>query len=224
MLLNGFFRTFNDLISLINEKSKNIYQNSNFYNRKISKSLDFEFQYKPSPYLLSSLINYQNKKYKIDDLDFNSIWESKPQSKEFKRLNNFFWFFSLDLKSSKKLTQQVISNWIEKNSRYKKDSWEFDITAKRVISWLSNYQLSYNESNPEYKFMFDYMIQKQTNHLMNEIKHSKNLEKKIIGCSAIILTGLSYKTDRIYLNFGLNFLKKLQNCQLITKVFQNQEI
>ena len=114
---------------------------------------------------------------------------------------------------------QKLLNWIEKNSRYKKDSWEFDITAKRIISWLSNYQLSYNESNQEYKFMFDYMIQKQTNHLMNEIKYSKNLEKKIIGCSAIILTGLSYKTDRIYLNFGLNFLKKITKLSIDNQGF-----
>ena len=53
------------------------------------------------------------------------------------------------------------------------------------------------------------MIQKQTNHLINEIKSSKNLENKIIGCSAIILTGLSYKIDKNYLNLGLNFLKKI---------------
>ena len=109
MLLNGFFRALKSFNSLIEKKIRDIYRNSNFYETKISKTFDVVFQYKPSPYLLSSLINYQNKKYKIDDLDFNSIWESKYQSKEFKRLNNFFWFFSLDLKSSKKLSQQVIS-------------------------------------------------------------------------------------------------------------------
>ena len=192
MLLNGFFRTFNDLISLINEKSKNIYQNSNFYNRKISKSLDFEFQYKPSPYLLSSLINYQSKKYTIDELDYNTIWENNLESKENKRLNNFFWFFSLDLRSSKNSTQKVITDWINKNQRYNKENWEFDTTAKRVISWLSNHQLSYDESDKEYRSIFNFMIQKQTNHLINEIKNSKNLENKIIGCSAIILTGLCF--------------------------------
>ena len=53
------------------------------------------------------------------------------------------------------------------------------------------------------------MIQKQTNHLINELKNSKNLENKIIGCSAIILTGLSYKIEKIYLDFGLNSLKKI---------------
>ena len=102
MLLNGFFKTIFSSISYISEKFKNIYKNSNLYERKISSTLNVEFYYKPSPYLLSSLINYQNKKYKIDDLDSNYIWENKKGAKEYKRLNNFFWFFSLDLKSSKK--------------------------------------------------------------------------------------------------------------------------
>ena len=209
MLLNEFFENLNNFISYINEKIENIYKNSSLYERKISKTLEVEFYYKPSPYLLSSLINYQNKKYKVDDLNSNKIWEDKKESKEYKRLNNFFWFFSLDLKSSKKITQRVILDWINRNSRYQKESWEFDTTAKRIISWLSNHQLSYNESNEEYRSVFDYMIQKQTNHLINEIKNSKNLEDKIIGCSAIILTGLCYKIDKKYLIFGLGFLNKI---------------
>ena len=209
MLLNGFFRVFVDLNDLIKKKFKDFYYNSNLYDKKISKTFNEEFHYKPSPYLLSSLINYQNKKYNIEEFDFIKIWENKSQSKQFRKLNNFFWFFSLDLKSAKKKAQGIISEWINRNKKFKKDSWEFDITAKRLISWLSNHQLSYDESDKEYRFMFDYMIQKQTNHLINEIKNSKNLENRIVGCSAIILTGLSYKIDKVYLNFGLNFLKKI---------------
>ena len=209
MLFNGFFKTFKNLNNLIKKNLKDIYKNSNFYEKKISKTSDAKFHYKPSPYLLSSLINYQNKKYKIDELDLISIWENKSQSKEFKKLNNFFWFFSLDLKSSRKLVQEVIINWVGRNSKFKKESWGFDTTAKRIISWLSNHQLSYEDSNKEYRSKFDHMIHKQTNHLIYEIKSSKNLEDKIIGCSAIILTGLSYKINKIYLDLGLDFLKKI---------------
>ena len=219
MLLNGFFKAFNDLNNFIKKKLNYTYKNSNFYEKKISKTFNAKFQYKPSPYLLSSLINYQNKKYKIDDLDFVAVWENKLQSKEFKRLNNFFWFFTLDLKSSKNSVQEIILKWIDKNNKFKKESWEFNTTAKRIISWLSNHQLTYNESKKEYRLMFDSMIQKQANHLINEIKNSKNLENKIIGCSAIILTGLSYKIEKIYLNFGLNFLKKITKYTLDNQGF-----
>ena len=188
---------------------KKIYKNSNFYNKKISKVNNNKFEYKPSPYLLSSIINYQKKKYKIEDFALESIWQNNIQSTDYERLNNFFWFFSLDLKSSKKTTQSVISNWINNNYRYNQKSWEFDITSKRIISWLSNHQLTYEDSEKEYRIKFDHSIQKQTNHLLNEIKNSIKFENKMIGCAAIILTGLAFKEDNKYLANGLNLLKKI---------------
>jgi len=41
---------------------KKIYLNSNFYDKKISKINNNNFEYKPSPYLLSSVAKYQKKK------------------------------------------------------------------------------------------------------------------------------------------------------------------
>ena len=82
---------------------KKIYRNSNFYEKKISKTSSYNFEYKPSPHLLSSIIKYQNKKYRIEDFTVESIWQNKMNSKDYEKLNNFFWFFSLDLKSSKKI-------------------------------------------------------------------------------------------------------------------------
>ncbi len=193
----------------IKKSFKSIYQNSSFYENKISKTSENSFEYKPSPHLLSSLIKYQNKKYKIEDFALESIWQNNLSLKDYEKLNNFFWFFSLDLKSSKKTTQTVIENWISNNSKYQKKSWEFDLTAKRIISWLSNHQLTYEDSDQEYRSTFDHMIQKQTNHLLNEIKNSKKVENKMIGCAAIILVGLAYKNEKQYLENGLNLLKNI---------------
>ena len=104
---------------------KQFYQNSNFYDKKIPKTKDIIFGYKPSPYLLSSIVKYQKKKYKIEDFALESIWQNDLKYEEFEKLNNFFWFFSLDLKSSKKTTQTVINNWINGNLHYDKKSWYF---------------------------------------------------------------------------------------------------
>ncbi len=195
--------------SNIKKSFKSIYQNSNFYEKKISKTFENSFEYKPSPHLLLSIIKYQNKKYKIEDFAIESIWQNNLGPKDYEKLNNFFWFFSLDLKSSKKTAQIVIKNWISNNTKYQKRSWEFDLTAKRIISWLSNHQLTYEDSDQEYRSTFDHMIQKQTNHLLNEIKNSKEVENKMIGCAAIILTGLAYKNEKQYLLNGLNLLKNI---------------
>jgi uncharacterized heparinase superfamily protein len=188
---------------------KQFYQNSNFYDKKISKTKDITLDYKPSPYLLSSIVKYQKKKYKIEDFALESIWQNDLKYEEFEKLNNFFWFFSLDLKSSKKTTQTVINNWINKNYQYNKKSWDFDITSKRIISWLSNHQLTYEDCEEEFKKKFNQSIQKQTNHLLSEIKNLSEVENKIVGCAAIILTGLSYKKETKYLTDGLTLLKKI---------------
>jgi uncharacterized heparinase superfamily protein len=209
MIIKNFIADLSKIYFNLKLSLKQFYQNSNFYDKKISKTKNIAFGYKPSPYLISSIVKYQKKKYKIEDFALESIWQNNLKNEEFEKLNNFFWFFSLDLKSSKKTTQKVINNWINKNHRYNKKSWDFDITSKRIISWLSNHQLSYEDSEEDFKKKFNQSVQKQSNHLINEIKNFSEVENKIVGCAAIILTGLSYKEESKYLNDGLTLLKKI---------------
>ena len=202
---------FGQFFFFISNYIKNFYLNSNIYNKKISKIPNRSIEYKPSPSLLDCLIKYEKKKIKIEDLYLNSVWSNKDLAeKDYKNLHSFFWLFSLDLKSSKKITQSVILNWIEENNNYNKKNWEVDILSRRIIAWISNSKLTYENSGDEYKNKFNTIIQKQINHLINEIEKSKLFDDKMIGCAAIILTGLSFKEDK-YLNFGLALLKKIIN-------------
>ena len=209
MIVKKFLDSFSFIYFSLKHYINKIYQNSNFYDKKISKTFSNTFKYKPGPYLLSSIVKYQKKKYKVEDFSLQSIWTKNINSKDYKKLNNFFWFFSLDLKSSKKAVQSLIVNWINNNNRYNNKSWDFDLTSKRVISWLSNHELTYDDDDNEFKIKFDSSIQKQANHLLNEIKNSKVFEDKMIGCAAIILTGLAYQNNKIYLDNGLLLLKKI---------------
>jgi len=111
---------------------RKFYLNSKFYDKKISKIYSKDLIYKPSPHLLSSLIKYQKKKFKIEDFSLREIWNKDISHSEFKKLNSFYWFFSLDLKSSKKSVQSVITNWIKNNNKYNEKSWNNDLTAKRI--------------------------------------------------------------------------------------------
>ena len=109
----------NQFFSNIWKQLKTFYLNSNLYDKKISKIKDNDFFYKPSPHLLSSLIKYQKNKIKVDDFSLEEIWSNKNISKkDFENLNSFYWFFSLDLKSSKKIARSIISSWITYNQKY----------------------------------------------------------------------------------------------------------
>ena len=100
------------------DKLRKVYLRSNIYDKKISNINHCNLTYKPSPHLLSSLIKYQKKKFNINEISVDSLWTNHNiHEKNFKKIHNFYWFFSLDLKSSKKKTQNIILKWIENNYR-----------------------------------------------------------------------------------------------------------
>ncbi|MDA9597379.1 heparinase II/III-family protein [Candidatus Pelagibacter sp.] len=210
MIFKNSLNYLSNFFLFITEKIQSIYLNSNIYNKKISLTNDNNFEYKPSSSLLDCLIKYDKKRIKIESYSLNTIWDDgNLKKKDYKNLNSFFWLFTLDLKSSKKDTQNIILQWIKKNHNYNYKNWEVDIVAKRIIAWISNSKLTYDDGDIIYKEKFNNVIKKQINHLINEIEKSKWIDDKMIGCAAIILAGLSYQDKNNYLNFGLNLLKKI---------------
>ena len=210
MIFNNLLNFINNSYTFSKKKIRSLYLSSNIYNRRIIPSTHSSLEYHPSPNLLDSLIKYDKKKINIENYSLNKIWDNKNlKEKDYKNLNSFFWLFSLDLKSSKKTTQDVILQWIDKNHRYNSKNWEVDIVAKRIIAWTSNSRLTYEDSSADYKDKFNDVIKKQINHLINEIERSEWVDDKMIGCAAIILTGLTYQDKEGYLKTGLNLLRKL---------------
>ena len=211
MILKNSLNFISKFLNYFSSQLRKIYLSSKIYNNKISKIDDKLLEYKPSPNLLDCLIKYEKKKNDIENFYLNSIWTNKEiNEKDYKKLHNFVWLFTIDLKSSKKITQSIILNWIETNQKYNSKNWKIDTLSKRIISWISNSKLSYDDSDHSYKEKFNNNIKKQVNHLINEITRSSWVNNKMIGCAAIILTGLSYKDEK-YLNYGLNLLKKIIN-------------
>jgi len=189
---------------------KQIYLNSIFYDKKISPKVIYELRYKPSSFLLSSIVKIRAKKFNINNFLYDNFWvDEKLNQKQLHKLNNFYWLFSLDLKSPNKSVQTIIKNWIEKNHKYNSKNWNFEITSKRIISWLSNSVLTYDDGGGEYQKDFNLIIHKQTLHLINQIDKEKKLNDKIRGTAAIILVGLSYKNEKNLTTKGLENLKKI---------------
>ena len=210
MIFKNLFNFINNFFVFCKKKIRSLYLNSNSYNKRISPLNKSSLEYKPSPSLLDCLIKYDKKRINIENYSLNKIWNNQDlKEKDYNKLNSFFWLFSLDLKSSKRDTQDIILQWIDKNHNYQPRSWQIDIIAKRIIAWISNSRLTYEEGEPIYREKFDNIIKKQINHLINEIEKSEWVEDKMIGCAAIILTGLSYQDKNSYLDYGFNLLKKI---------------
>ena len=170
---------------------KNIYLNSFLYDKKISKPLHGSLQFKPSTFLISSIVKIHSVKLNINEFAMDEVWTNKQlNTSQIKKLNNFFWISSLDLKSSNKDVQQIIKNGIVLNHNYNSNSWEFNTTAKRIISWLSNTKLTYEGSSFDYKNNFDTSVKKQSIHLLNQINETKNSNDKLLGITAVVLFAL----------------------------------
>ena len=210
MIFKNSLNFIDSFFIFLKNKIHSLYLNSSIYNKKISSSSNSLLKYKPNPSLLDCLVKYDKKRNNIQNYFLNEVWDNHElKTKDYKNLNSFFWLFSLDLKSSKKNTQDIISLWIKKNYLYNAKSWAVDIVAKRIISWLSNSRLTYEDSDDNYKRKFNNIIKKQINHLISEIKATELVDDKILVCSAVILTGLCYQDEDGYLDIGLNLLKKL---------------
>ena len=62
MININLIENLSNLYLKIKNSLRNIYQKLNLYDKKISKVNDNNFEYKPSPHLLSSIVKYQKKK------------------------------------------------------------------------------------------------------------------------------------------------------------------
>jgi len=201
-----FFSTFN--LSL--DKLRNSYFKTSFYNQKISKNIPSKYAYKPSPHIINCLVSFKKKKIKIENLHLNSIWKIDSNNQlEFNNLHNFLWLNTLDIKTSKVVTQNIIEDWIENNFNFNEQTWKTEILSKRIIAWISNTNLTLESSNPSYKERFNLCIIKQINHLFNNINNEKNYENKIIGCASLVLIGLIFNDYKKFKEAGLEILKKI---------------
>ena len=219
MFLKSYLNYINEFYFILKNQIRKIYLKSSIYNKKISKVDENVLVYQPSLNILSSLIKYEKQKKKIEDFNVKSIWKSENLNySDFKKLHSFYWLFSIDLKSSNKISQSIIEKWIARNQNYKTESWEIDILSKRVIAWISNSKITYDRSDDNYKKNFNEIISKQVNHLINEIDRSLDLNNKMIGCTAITITGIAYKNNR-FLEYGLNLLKKIINSSFDSDYF-----
>ena len=210
MIFKNLANYINKIYIFLETKFHGFYLNSNVYDNKISRVNNKNLEYRPSPILLDCLIKNKSRKDKIEDFYLNTVWDNKKlKDKDYKNLHSFFWLFSLNLKSSKQDIQKIILNWIDSNNKYSSKNWDIKTLSKRVISWISNAKLTYEDSDQSYKEKIDTIILKQINHLINEIEKSDWIDEKMIGCATIILAGLSYKEKTKYLDVGYDLLKKI---------------
>mgnify|MGYP000488516121 CR=1 FL=1 len=83
-----------------------------------------------------------------------------------------------------------------------------EVTAKRIISWESNTDITLEDSNKIYKRKFFLSLIKQSNFLIRNLNILFYDPSKIICCSAIILSGMIFKENDLNYKIGIRELEK----------------
>ena len=84
-----------------------------------------------------------------------------------------------------------------------------ETTARRIIAWSSNIDLTLENSEKIYKEKFFMSLIKQSNFLSKNLKSLVYEPGKIICCSAIILSGIMFKENESNFKTGIKELEKI---------------
>jgi len=186
------------------------YYKSSYYNKKLITFIPDRIFYTPSTFLSASLSAISNDFYKIADSTPELLWETNLKDKlKFENLHSFLWLARVDRKNNKIITKDIIRSWINIFFNYNPNTWKVDITAKRIIAWASNTDITLENSDKDYRDKFFLSIIKQSNFLsknLNSLFHGSN---KIICCAAIILSGMIFKERESSYKVGIKELERV---------------
>ncbi len=208
--LKGIKLYFFSITRLFFLNLKNFYFKSKFYNNKLVTFVPNRIFYNPSTYLSTSLTNVSNEFYNVTKVSPKLLWEINfDEQQKFENLHSFLWLTKLDRKNSKKVTKDIIDSWINNFFNFNKNTWKMDITAKRIIAWSSNMDITLEDSDKNYKNKFFLSLIKQSNFLLKNVNNLLYSPDKIICCAAIILSGLMFKENESSFKFGIRELEKI---------------
>jgi uncharacterized heparinase superfamily protein len=201
---------FFSILKLFLLSFRNFYFKTNHYNKKLITFIPERIFYNPSTYLSASLTNNASDFYKITNTTPKILWKtSEKEKQEFNNLHSFLWLNNLDRKNNKDITKDIISSWIDLFFNYNPNSWRMEVTAKRIIAWTSNTDITLENSDKVYKDKFFLSIIKQSNFLLKNLNNLFYNPSKIICCSAIILSGMIFKENEMNYKIGIKELEKI---------------
>ena len=201
---------FFSILKLFFLNFRNFYFRSSYYNKKLITFIPERIFYKPSTFLSASLTTFGNDFYKINETRPELLWKVDTKDKlKFENLHNFLWLSRLDRKNSKTFTKNIINSWINIFFNYHPNTWDMEITARRIIAWSSNTDITLEDSDKEYKKKFFISLIKQSNFLSKNIGNLFDEPSKIICCAAIILSGMIFEKNNSNYKIGIKELEKV---------------
>ena len=201
---------FFSILKLTSLSFRNYYFTSRFYNKKLITFIPDRIFYTPSSHLSAPLTTVSYDFYKITKTSLEELWKTHIKDKQkFKNLHSFLWLTKVDRKNSKIITKDIIKSWINNFFNYEPNTWEMETTARRIIAWSSNTDITLEDADKIYKKKFFLSLIKQSNFILKNLKNLFYGPTKIICCAAIILSGIIFKENELNYKAGIKELEKV---------------
>jgi len=201
---------FFSILKLLSLSFRNYYFKSYYYNKKLITFIPDRVFYNPSSYLSASLSTVGYDFYKITGTSPEELWKTQIKDKQkFENLHSFLWLTKVDRKNSKNITKDIIKSWMNNFFNYDPGVWEMEITARRIIAWASNTDITLDDSDKQYKKNFFLSLIIQSNFILKNLKRLSYNPTKIICCASIILSGLMFKENELNYKIGIKELEKV---------------
>ena len=140
------------------------------YNKKLITFVPTRIFYNPSSYLSASLTTIGSDFYKITNTSPELLWQTSVKDRQkFENLHDFLWLTKLDRKNSKNITKDIIKSWINNFFNYDPNTWVMEISARRIVGWSSNIDITLEDSDSAYKEKFFLSLIKQSNFLLKNL-------------------------------------------------------
>jgi len=101
----------------------------------------------------------------------------------------------------------MVRDWLDRFGRYDHYSWAADITAERLINWLSQYDYFCREADDEFRGSLLRSIVRQTRHLSGVARRTEPGAKRVRVAKSLIYVGACLPSAQSQLDRGLAMLE-----------------
>lgn len=193
-----FFRLFIYSIgNLILEKIYKIYFHTKYYNDSLKvtpPSRSYDMNNVP---LLIELEDKNIKRVELINKFKKNIWKLENLNQtNIDELHKFSWLSKLDIKNDKKLTQEIILEWLKKNQNFNEKTWKHNIAASRLIFWICCSHFTIRNEDMVFRSALTNNIIKQAFHLSKNLTFIHDNLDRIFVISSLILTSVTFEGNQ----------------------------
>ena len=133
------------------------------------------------------------------------------------RIHRFHWLRDLLANGEKgeKLARSLTVSWINAFGKWDENAWRVNVTADRVINWLSAAPIIIEPVSSDTKTNLLDCLAKQVHHISLSYQNVKSLHGRFRSALALTLAGTSFPNGEEYLSMGLKALEHETQAQIL---------